>query len=201
MTDNILTNIYSINSAVSTEQRELLNKHKSLCVWFTGLSGCGKSTLAVLLEKMLYENKIGTYLLDGDNLRTGLNNDLKFSVSDRSENIRRAGEVAKLFVDAGLVVITSFISPFLKDRESVRGKIHEGKFVEVFVDCDIETCEKRDPKLLYKKARANEIKDLTGIASPYEKPVKPDIHIMNGNGANLRENVDLIFQFIIKKII
>ncbi len=194
-------NIYSYKSDVQLAQRELLNNHKSLCVWFTGLSGSGKSTIASQLEKMLYEKKIRTYHIDGDNLRTGLNSDLKFSHFDRNENIRRAGEVAKLFVDAGIVVIASFISPFKKDRDSIRNKLQDGKFIEVFVNCDLKTCEERDPKMLYKKARANEILNFTGISSPYEKPDNPELILSNGLNSNLGKNTEQIYQYVMRKII
>ncbi len=193
-------NVYPNNAGVSLKMRENLNMHNSLCIWFTGLSGSGKSTLANILELRLHEENIRTYLLDGDNLRTGINDDLNFSDGDRKENIRRTGEIAKLFVDAGVVVIASLISPFQRDRNLVKGKIQEGKFIEVFVDCDLETCERRDPKNLYKRARENAIANFTGISSPYEKPVKPDLQIKNGDGADINENVDLIFRHVLRII-
>jgi len=147
------------------------------CIWLTGLSGSGKSTLANALEVALTEQGKHTYLLDGDNVRHGLNKNLGMSDEDRTENIRRVSEVAKLMVDAGLVVITAFISPFRADRDAARALFEDGEFVEVFADAPLEECEKRDPKGLYKKARAGEIKEFTGIDSPYEAPTDPEIHI------------------------
>jgi len=193
-------NIFWFKTKVSMQKREELNKHKSLCVWFTGLSGSGKSTLANELEQMLYAKGIKTYLLDGDNIRHGLNNDLGFEDKDRRENIRRVGEVAKLFVDAGIVVITSFISPFKDDRELIRKNLPEDKFIEVFVDCDLATCETRDPKELYKKARAEKITSFTGISSPYEKPDSPNLHIYNGANTDIIANAEIIFNHIINTI-
>ena len=165
-----------------------------------GLSGSGKSTLANEIEQMLHEEGIRTYLLDGDNIRHGLNKDLGFEGKDRRENIRRVGEIAKLFVDAGIVVITSFISPFKDDREMIRKSFPENKFVEVFVDCDLTTCEERDPKNLYKKARAEKITSFTGITSPYEKPDSPELHIHNGTGTDISTNAETIYKYILKII-
>jgi len=189
-------NIFWHKGNVSFLEREKLNKHKGICLWFTGLSGSGKSTLALELESALYNMDIHTYILDGDNIRHGLNKDLGFNHEDRQENIRRIGEVANLFVDAGLIVLTAFISPFNKDREQIRKLLPDGKFVEIFVDCDLETCEARDSKGLYKKARANEIKDFTGISSPYEKPLKPTIIINNGKNSDLNTNVRQIISYL-----
>ena len=169
--------IFPANSLVNSNDREKLLKQKSIVVWLTGLSGSGKSTLGKALEKKLLEDGHATYLLDGDSLRTGPNKDLGFSIDDRNENIRRAGEVCKLFADAGLIVITAFISPLLSQRNSIREKFENGKFLEVYVKASLETCEKRDVKGLYKKARAGEIKDFTGVDSPYEEPVSPEIII------------------------
>jgi adenylylsulfate kinase len=193
-------NLFWFNTKVTPENREELNGHKSLCVWFTGLSGSGKSTLANETEQKLHKKGIRTYLLDGDNIRQGLNRDLGFEDKDRKENIRRVGEAAKLFVDAGIVVITSFISPFKVDREIIRKSIPRNKFIEVFIDCDLETCEKRDPKNLYKKARAEQISAFTGISSPYEKPDSPELHIFNGNDKDVSANAETIFNYIIKLI-
>lgn len=198
MKSTIKGNIFFHNTSVSAEMREKMNGHKGLCIWFTGLSGSGKSTLANMLEKRLHEIKIRTYLLDGDNIRCGINNDLNFSIEDRKENIRRTGEVAKLFVDAGLVVISCLISPFKKDRNTVRENFLPNKFIEVFIDCDLETCEKRDPKNLYKKARALQINNFTGISSPYEKPEKPQLHIKNGEDSDPDKNADMIFRYVLK---
>lgn len=165
------------NTKVTLHDRETIMKQKGLIIWFTGLSGSGKSTLAVELEKRLYQKGFYTYLLDGDNIRHGLNSDLSFSPQDRQENIRRIGEVACLFMDAGLITIVSFISPYLKDRQGVRDKAGKGRFIEVFVDCPLEVCEQRDVKGLYKLAREGAIKDFTGISAPYERPEHPEIII------------------------
>lgn len=165
------------NYKLGRTDRNKLNKHNSLVIWFTGLSGSGKSTLANQLEVYLFEHGFRTYVLDGDNVRGGLNKDLDFSEAGREENIRRLGEVAKLFVDAGVIVLTAFISPFKNDREKVRQIVGNESFIEVFVDCPIEVCEQRDVKGLYKKARAGEIKNFTGIDSPFEVPTQPDVHV------------------------
>lgn len=169
--------IYPIKTKVSQVQREqLLNQHATL-IWFTGLSGSGKSTLAVQLEAQLHALGYKTYLLDGDNIRFGLNKDLSFTDEGRVENIRRIGEVSKLFLDAGVIVLSAFISPFQTDRAQVKSIVGEKNFVEVFVDAPLEVCEQRDVKGLYKKARAGEVKNFTGIDSPYEAPSQPDVHI------------------------
>ncbi|MCY1433178.1 Adenylyl-sulfate kinase [compost metagenome] len=157
--------------------RSRLNGHKPVILWLTGLSGTGKSTIANLLEKQLYALGVRTYLLDGDNVRHGLNRDLGFTAADRVENIRRIGEVSKLMVDAGLVVISAFISPFRAERDLARSLVEEGEFVEIFVDTPLEVVEQRDPKGLYKKARRGELKNFTGIDSPYEVPESPEVHI------------------------
>ncbi len=191
-------NVFWHHTTVRPEDREKLNGHRGLCLWFTGLSGSGKSTLANLVEAELLRVGIHTYLLDGDNIRHGLNAGLGFSAEDRRENIRRIGEVAKLFVDAGIVVLTAFISPFREDRQRVRELLPPGRFVESFVDCDPETCEARDPKGLYRKARAGEIADFTGISSPYEPPEAPEIKLFNGKGSDLQANVSLVTSVIIK---
>lgn len=168
-------------ASVSHAQRVTLNGHKSAVLWFTGLSGSGKSTVANAVELMLHQQQIQTYLLDGDNVRHGLNGDLGFSDTDRVENIRRIGEVAKLFVDAGNLVLSAFISPFIADREMVRNTLSNDEFIEVFVDTPLSVCESRDPKGLYKKARAGEIKNFTGIDSTYESPQMPEVHIETAN--------------------
>jgi adenylylsulfate kinase len=162
---------------VNRKMRNELNGHPSLLIWFTGLSGSGKSTLANLLEIELHENNFRTYLLDGDSLRLGLNKDLGFSAEDRSENIRRIGEVSKLILDAGLIAIAAFVSPFEKDRAMVQAIAGAENYMEIFVDTSLEECMKRDVKGLYKKALAGEIKEFTGISSPYEKPSNPTITI------------------------
>ena len=156
------------------------NGHDPAVLWFTGLSGSGKSTLAHLVEEQLFENGWYTYLLDGDNLRHGLNGDLGFSEEDRRENIRRIGEVSRLFTDAGLVVLAAFISPYREDRERVRALFAPREFIEIYVKCDLDTCEKRDPKGLYKKARAGALPDFTGIDSPYQEPPEPELVIDTG---------------------
>ena len=173
------TNIIHHPHKVSKKQRSAMKKQKPCILWFTGLSGSGKSTIANAVEAKLHEMGKHTYLLDGDNIRRRLNKDLGFSDEDRVENIRRIGEVAALFVDSGLIVLSAFISPFREDRDRVREMVEEGEFIEIFVDTPIEVCEKRDPKGLYKKARAGEIEEFTGISSPYEPPLKPEIHIKN----------------------
>ena len=165
------------NASVSHDDHVQLNGHKAAVLWFTGLSGSGKSTVANAVDLMLYQHSVKTYVLDGDNVRHGLNGDLGFSDVDRVENIRRVSEVAKLFADAGLLVSTAFISPFISDREMVREQLPNNQFIEVFIDTPLEVCESRDPKGLYKKARAGEIKNFTGIDSAYEAPVNPEIHV------------------------
>jgi adenylylsulfate kinase len=164
---------------VSKAERAALKGQKPCVLWFTGLSGSGKSTIANAVETALLSHRKHTYLLDGDNIRHGLNSGLGFSDEDRIENIRRIGEVAKLFADAGMIVLSAFISPFRTDRERVRALVEQGEFIEVYVDTPLQVCEQRDPKGLYKKARAGEIPNFTGIDSPYEAPADPEIHIRN----------------------
>ncbi|MBG9450924.1 adenylylsulfate kinase [Cytobacillus firmus] len=171
------TNITWHDAAITKEDRRAQNGHGSVVLWFTGLSGSGKSTIANAVSHELFRQGINEYVLDGDNVRHGLNKDLGFSEADRNENIRRIGEVAKLFVDSGKIVTTAFISPFRSDRETVRALFEEGEFIEVFIDCPLEECERRDPKQLYAKARRGEIKDFTGIDSPYESPESPEITV------------------------
>src|SRR5437588_2999272 len=171
------SNITWHEGAVGHEEREQLLNQKGVTVWMTGLSASGKSTIACILEQMLLHQKKHAYRLDGDNIRMGLNKNLGFSAEDRAENIRRIGEVAKLFTDAGVIAITSFISPYRKDRDAVRASMKPGEFIEVYVKVSLETAEQRDPKGLYKKARAGEIKGFTGIDDPYEAPQKPEIVI------------------------
>lgn len=163
--------------AISRTKRNKQNGHSSFAIWFVGLSGSGKSTLANMVEQQLYQNGVRTYILDGDNIRSGLNSDLDFSEESRTENIRRIGEVSKLFVDAGFVVMTAFISPFEKDREKVKQIIGVDDIIEVHVDCPIEVCEERDVKGLYVKARAGEISNFTGISSPFEIPQNPTVRL------------------------
>lgn len=168
-------NIVWHQTTITKADRQEKSHHKSAMIWFTGLSGAGKSTLANRVEKALFELGIRTYLLDGDNIRSGLNSDLGFTESDRTENIRRIGEVAKLFVDSNAVVLTAFISPFQSDRDLARSRVLPGEFFEVYVKCPLEVCESRDPKGLYKKARAGKVKNFTGIDSPYEPPETPEL--------------------------
>ena len=181
MTADKADNIVWHQHQVDKEQRAGLKQQKPCVLWFTGLSGAGKSTVAGALENELAKQGYHTYLLDGDNIRHGLCKDLGFSDTDRRENIRRIGEVARLMADAGLIVLSAFISPHRAERELVRGLLEEGEFLEVFVDTPLDECEKRDPKGLYKKARAGEIKQFTGIDSEYEAPIAPEIHLQAGN--------------------
>ena len=184
---------------MSRLERETQKGHNGLCLWFTGLSGSGKSSIAAELETLLFEQRIHTYLLDGDNIRHGLNRDLGFSAEGRKENIRRIGEVAKLFVDAGVVVLTAFISPFRSDRDTVRGLMPERRFVEIFVQCELSVCERRDPKGLYKKARANEVADFTGVTSPYEVPLHPELTLENSGARTIREQAGLVLEFLLRQ--
>jgi len=177
MTTVKATNVTWHEGSVSRQEREQLLNQKGVTVWMTGLSASGKSTIACILEQMLLHRKKHAYRLDGDNIRMGLNKNLAFSAEDRAENIRRIGEVAKLFTDAGVIAITSFISPYKKDRDAVRANMKPGEFVEVYVKVSLEAAEKRDPKGLYKKARAGQIKGFTGIDDPYEAPENPEMVI------------------------
>lgn len=163
--------------AIGKEDRRKLNNHGSAILWFTGLPSSGKSTLANEVEKNLIERQMRTYILDGDNVRVGLCKDLGFSAEDREENIRRIGEVSKLFVDAGVIVLSAFVSPYIKDRDRIREIVEDGEFIEVFVKCSVEECEKRDVKGLYKKAREGIIKGFTGIDDPYEEPLNPEVTV------------------------
>lgn len=171
------SNITWSESNVTREERYLLNKHGSCALWLTGLSGSGKSTIAFALEKELYRHHINSYVLDGDNIRHGLNRDLGFSEEDRAENIRRIGEVSKLFVDAGIFVIAAFISPSKYDRATVRELFHPDDFIEIYIKCSLEECERRDPKGLYRRARDGSIPNFTGISAPYDVPVNPSLTI------------------------
>ena len=192
----MVNNITWHKTKINKKDRQIMNSHKSVCLWFTGLSGSGKSTIANEVEAKLHKMKIHTYLLDGDNIRTGLNNDLGFSDSDRTENIRRIGEVVKLFVDAGIIVLAAFISPFEKDRKEIRRKLEEKEFIEIFVDCPFEICESRDPKGLYKKARTDQINNFTGIGSIYERPESPEILINNNDSTEVNVHVSKIIQYL-----
>lgn len=184
---------------IDQRQRSSIKGHRPLLVWFTGLSGSGKSTLANALERALFERKVHTYLLDGDNVRAGLNKNLSFSPEDRTENIRRIAEVAKLMLDAGLVVLASFVSPYREDRENVKRIVGYGNFVEIFVNTPIDECERRDVKGLYAKARAGEIKNFTGVSAPYEAPMVPDIEI-DTTKVSVAEAVGLIIVQIEKRL-
>ena len=173
-------NILWQQSLVNKSERNLRGGHKSVVLWLTGFSGAGKSTLAHAIERRLYERNCATFVLDGDNVRHGLCSDLGFSQQDREENIRRVGEMAKLFTEAGVIVITAFISPYIADRERVRSILPAGEFVEIYCRCPLEICEERDVKGLYEKARKGLIADFTGISSPYEPPVNPEITVDTG---------------------
>jgi len=189
------TNLTWHAAAVTKLDRRTKNKHGSCVLWFTGLSGSGKSSIANTLSSELYQKGVREYVLDGDNIRQGLNRDLGFTDHDRTENIRRIGEVAKLFVDSGAIVTTAFISPFRSDRNKARALFEEGEFIEVFVDCPLEECERRDPKQLYAKARRGEIKDFTGIDSPYETPEQPEITIRS-QSITVNEAVEQILKYL-----
>ena len=194
----VATNVHWHGAQVTREDRARLNGHPGLVLWFTGLSGSGKSTLANALDSRLHGLGLHTYVLDGDNVRHGLCKDLGFSDQDREENIRRIGEVAKLFYDAGVVTMTAFISPFRADRDRVRELLPEGDFIEVYCRCDLEVCEERDPKGLYKKARAGEIREFTGISSPYEEPENPEI-VVNTDRKSLDECVQQIVEYLAER--
>ncbi len=191
-------NIVWHETTIKKEERQERNGHRSAILWFTGLSGAGKSTLANALEQQLFKQGKNSYVLDGDNVRHGLNKGLGFSDEDRKENIRRIGEVAKLFVDAGTLVCTAFISPFKEDRNRVRELVEDGEFIEVYVRCSLEACEERDPKGLYKKARAGEIPEFTGISSPYEEPDAPEI-IIDSDKKSVEQSVEMILAYLKEK--
>ena len=196
MTEPKVTHVYWHRGAIVRSDREKLNQHRGFTIWFTGLSASGKSTLAVATEEELYEYGCRTYILDGDNIRHGLNKNLGFSPEDREENIRRIGEVAKLFRDCGIINLTAFISPYVRDRRLARDLGSDDEFIEVFVDCPLEICEQRDPKGVYKQAREGTIKEFTGISAPYEKPENPEIHL-HTDKMTVNECVDLIMDFLI----
>jgi adenylylsulfate kinase len=183
---------------IKKKDREILNGHKSAILWFTGFSCAGKSTLAYKIEEQLLKRGLRAYVLDGDNVRIGLNKDLGFSAEDRKENIRRIGEVAKLFVDAGLIVMAAFISPYEKDRESVRSIVQDDEFVEIYVKCSLDVCERRDIKGFYKKARAGIIKNFTGIDDPYEEPEHPEI-VVETDKMTVEKSVEKIMNYLEEK--
>jgi adenylylsulfate kinase len=197
MSDKKSTNVTWHDGEITTSDRSTLLGQKGVTIWFTGLSGSGKSTIAVALESSLMNKKKLSYRLDGDNIRLGINKNLGFSAEDRSENIRRIGEITKLFADAGIITLASFISPYLEDRQNVRDLHRDGRipFIEVFVDCELASAETRDPKGLYKKARAGEIKNFTGIDDPYDAPTKPEIHLISDQ-MSLEQEVDIILDYL-----
>lgn len=188
-------NLYWHAHSITADHRREAFQYRSCALWFTGLSAAGKSTLANALCHALHEQGVRSYVLDGDNIRHGLNKDLGFSAADRTENIRRIGEVAKLFVDAGLIAITAFISPFANDRDTARKMLKEGEFLEVYVKCAITECERRDPKGIYKKAREGQIKEFTGISSPYEEPLNPEL-VLDTETMNLQECIALLLEYL-----
>ena len=195
MSDRIKsTNITWHHGDITRADRERMNGHRSVVVWFTGLSGSGKSTIAHEVERRLFERGCRTYVLDGDNIRHGLNKNLGFSPEDRTENIRRIGELANLFVQAGVIVLTAFISPYRADRDNAR-RIAGGDFVEVYVQCDIEVCETRDTKGLYRKARAGEVKEFTGISAPYEEPLHPEL-VLNTAKESVEESAAKVIEIL-----
>jgi len=198
LADQKATNIIWHQSEVNQAAREELLKQKGVVIWFTGLSGSGKSTIANQVANVLHQLGKLTYVLDGDNIRHGLNKNLGFSPEDREENIRRIGEVAKLFADAGIIATTAFISPYRKDRDKAREILEDGRFIEVFVDCPLEVCESRDPKGLYEKARAGEIKEFTGIDAPYEVPENAEI-VINTNDLDLAASTQKVIDYLSDK--
>ncbi len=195
MTKNKATNVTWQQSPLSKSKREQLLRQKAVVIWFTGLSGSGKSTLALAVEEELYRRGHLCYVLDGDNIRHGLNKNLGFSPEDREENIRRIGEVSKLFADAGLLTMTAFISPYKKDRDLARTLLNEGEFIEVFMSVPLDVAEQRDPKGLYKKARAGEIKEFTGISAPYEEPINPELTI-DSSKLDIEQSRDRVIQYL-----
>ena len=195
MKENIKPHTYKI----TVKERRKLNNHNSFLLWFTGLSGSGKSTIANEVEQELNKLEVRTYSLDGDNVRNRINNDLTFSPEDRTENIRRIAEVANLLIEAGVVVLASFVSPYKKDRDNIKKIVKDVNFVEIFVNTSLEECERRDIKGLYKKARTGEIKNLTGISAPYEKPEKPDIEIKTEE-QTVKDAVSEIIRFVKPKL-
>lgn len=196
MKENIIPHSYQ----VSVEDRKKLNQHNSFLIWFTGLSGSGKSTIANVVEQELHKKGVKTYTLDGDNIRKGINNDLTFAPEDRTENIRRIAEISGLMVDAGTVVLAAFVSPYKKDRINIKNVVKDVNFVEIFINTSVEECERRDVKGLYKKARAGEIKNMTGISSPYEAPENPDIEIKTEE-VTVEEAVAKIMKYIEGKLV
>ena len=194
----VTKNIHFHEHRVPRDVKEKKNQHKSRVIWFTGLSGSGKSTVANATEKYLHDMGLQTYILDGDNVRMGLNKDLGFSPGDRTENIRRITEVAKLFADSGTIVLTAFISPYLEDRNKAREIIGNDDFIEIYVSADLSVCEERDPKGLYKKARAGKIKGFTGIDAPYEAPLNPEL-IVETDKNDIEASVQIVVDYLVEK--
>ena len=192
------TNIKWHHGKITKVDRVNLLNQKGVTIWLTGLSGSGKSTIAVELEHALVENRHQAYILDGDNIRHGLNKNLGFSPEDRTENIRRIGEVAKLFTDVGIITITAFLSPYREDRDAVRRLLSDGEFIEVYVKCPLDVCEERDTKGLYKKARAGEVKDFTGISAPYEEPLNPELTI-DSSKLTVEESTRAVLNYLEEK--
>ena len=182
-------------ATVTRKRREQQNNHRSVILWFTGLSGSGKSTIAHAVEENLHQSGIRTFVFDGDNVRHGLCSDLGFSQEDREENIRRIGEMAKLFLEAGIIALNAFISPFGKDRARVRGMVADGDFLEIYCKCSLDVCEKRDPKGIYKRARSGEIKEFTGISSPYEEPETPEL-VIETDALSIDESVQKVLDLL-----
>ena len=198
MAEQKATNIKWHHGKITKEGRVKLLNQKGATIWLTGLSGSGKSTIAVELEHALIENRHQAYILDGDNIRHGLNKNLGFSPEDRTENIRRIGEVAKLFTEANIITIAAFVSPYREDRDNVRKLLGHGEFVEIYVNCSLEVCETRDTKGLYKKARAGEVKDFTGISAPYEEPLNPELKI-DSSKLSVEESTREILNYLEEK--
>ncbi len=198
MAEQKATNIKWHHGKITIEDRIKLLNQKGATIWLTGLSGSGKSTIAVELEHALIENKHQTYILDGDNIRHGLNKNLGFSPEDRTENIRRIGEVAKLFTEANIITIAAFVSPYREDRDNVRKLLDYGEFIEIYVKCSLEVCEARDTKGLYKKARTGEVKDFTGISAPYEEPLNPELTI-DSSKLSVEESTRVILNYLEEK--
>jgi adenylylsulfate kinase len=195
MAEQKATNITWHAGAITEEDRERLLNQKGIVIWYTGLSGSGKSTLAHAVEEKLFENGNISYVLDGDNIRHGLNKNLGFSPDDREENIRRIGEVSKLFADAGVIAMTAFISPYRADRDKARNLVSQGRFIEIYVKVPLDVAESRDPKGLYKKARAGEIKEFTGIDAPYEEPLNAEL-VIDTSKFSLKESTDIVLNFL-----
>tara|TARA_B000000557_G_scaffold257808_1_gene251511 strand:+ start:5 stop:607 length:603 start_codon:yes stop_codon:yes gene_type:complete len=193
------TNIFKQDYKINRTNREEINGHKSYLIWFTGLSGSGKSTLANLIEVELFNRGFSTFVLDGDNIRNGINKDLTFTPIDRKENIRRIAEVGNLMVEAGILTIAAFVSPYIEDRNSIKKIVGAENYIEIYVNASVEECERRDVKGLYKKARQGEIKNMTGISAPYEPPINPDLEIKTDN-LSIEKSVGIILKFLKNKL-